>query len=114
MRPLDIPNPLPLAGRTSDDGFTDFERDADGRALFSIEAAGKSVEALFGPGFPVATMWFPAAPPGQTRDFICFEPSTTIIDGINLAHQGKYSGQQTIPAGETWTGSFWVRARGIE
>ncbi len=26
MRPLDIPNPLPLRGRTLDDGFTDLER----------------------------------------------------------------------------------------
>ena len=38
MRPLDIPNPLPLRGRTLDDGFTDLERDADGRAHFSIES----------------------------------------------------------------------------
>jgi aldose 1-epimerase len=113
MRPLDIPNPLPLRGRTLDDGFTDLERDAEGRAHFSIESAGKMVETLFGPEYPVATIWLPGAPPGQTRDFICFEPLTTIINGLNLAHEGKYSGLRTIPAGGTWTGSFWVRARGL-
>jgi aldose 1-epimerase len=114
MRPLDIPNPLPLKGRTLDDGFTDLERDADGRAHFSIEAGGKVVETLFGPSYPVATIWLPAAPAGQTREFICFEPLTTIISGVNLAHEGKYPGLQSVPAGGSWTGSFWVRARGID
>lgn len=113
MRPLDIPNPLPLEGRRLDDGFTDLERDADGRAHFSIEAGGKTVETLFGEHYPVATIWLPLAPPGQTREFICFEPLATIISGVNLAHEGKYPGLQTVAAGGTWTGSFWVRAGGI-
>jgi aldose 1-epimerase len=114
MRLLDIPNPLPLRGRTLDDGFTDLERDADGRAHFWIEAGGKVVETLFGPSFLVATIWLPKAPEGQTREFICFEPLTTIISGVNLAHEGKYSGLQTVAAGGSWTGSFWVRARGFD
>jgi len=108
MRPLDIPNPLPLGGRKLDDGFTDLERDTEGRAHFSIEAGGKIVETLFGPEYPVATIWLP-----EGREFICFEPLTTIISGVNLAHAGKYSGQKSIPAGGTWTGSFWIRSRGI-
>jgi aldose 1-epimerase len=113
MRTLDIPNPLPLRGRRLDDGFTDLERDAEGRAHFSIESAGKIVETLFGPKYPVATIWLPTAPGGQPREFICFEPLTTIISGVNLAHEGKYSGLQTVPSGGKWTGSFWVRASGI-
>jgi aldose 1-epimerase len=113
MRPLDIPNPLPLRGRTLDDGFTDLERDADGRAHFSIESGGKTVETLFGPKYRVATIWLPAPPPGETREFICFEPLAAIIDGVNLAAKGKYSELQTVPAGGTWTESFWVRASGI-
>jgi aldose 1-epimerase len=108
MRPLDIPNPLPLRGRELDDGFTDFERDADGRAHFSIEAGGKTVETLFGPGYPVVTIWLP-----KGREFLCFEPLTTIISGVNLAHEAKYSGQQTIPAGGSWTSSFWIHSNGI-
>ena len=113
MRPLDIPNPLPLRGRTLDDGFTDLERDADGRAAFSIESGGKKVETLLGPEYPVTTIWLPADRSGQAREFICFEPLTTIISGVNLAHEGKYSGLQTLPAGQKWIESFWVRASGI-
>jgi aldose 1-epimerase len=57
--------------------------------------------------------WEPAAPAGQTRDFICFEPMTAITSGVNLAHEGKYLGMQSVPAGGRWTESFWVRASGI-
>jgi hypothetical protein len=46
MRPLDIPNPQPLRGHTLDEGFTDLERDAEGRAHFSIESGGKMVDTL--------------------------------------------------------------------
>lgn len=113
MRALDVPNPLPLRGRTLDDGFTDLARDSQGRAHFSIEAGGKIVETLFGPKYPVATIWLPAPPAGQTREFICFEPLTTIISGVNLAHEGKYSGLQTLPSGAKWTESFWIRSSGI-
>jgi aldose 1-epimerase len=113
MRPLDLPNPFHLRGRTLDDGFTDLERDADGRAHFSIEAGGKTVETLFGPKYHVATIWLPAPPPGETREFICFEPLAAIISGVNLAQKGKYSELQTVPAGGKWTESFWIRSSGI-
>jgi len=113
MRPLDIPNPMPLRGQTLDDGFTDLERDADGRAHFSIESGGKTVEILFGPKYRVATIYLPPSPPGETREFVCFEPLAAIISGINLARQGKYSDLQTVPAGGKWTESFWIRASGF-
>jgi len=111
--PMDLPSPLPLKDRTLDDGFIDLDRDAEGRAHFSIEAAGRAVEAIFGPKYPVAIVWDPPAPPGQTRDFICFEPMTAVTAGVNLAHEGKYSGLQTVAPGASWTESFWVRASGI-
>jgi aldose 1-epimerase len=113
IRPLDISNPLPLRGRTLDDGFTDLERDADGRAHFSIEAQGKIVETLFGPKYHVATIYMPASPPDETRDFICFEPLAAIISGVNLVRQQRYSDLQILPAGQKWTESFWIRASGI-
>jgi aldose 1-epimerase len=113
MRPLDIPNPLPLRGQNLDDGFTGLDRDAGGRAHFSIEAGGMKVETLFGPKYEVATIWLPPSP-GLTREFICFEPLAAIIDGVNLARQGKYADLQTLPSGATWTESFWVRASGIK
>ena len=113
LKAMDLPSPLPLKGHTLDTGFTDLERDADGRAHFSIESAGKKVEAMFGPKYPAAVIWEPPAPQGQTRDFICFEPMTGITDAVNLNHAGKYSGLQSVPAGGQWTESFWVRASGI-
>jgi aldose 1-epimerase len=113
FKPMDLPSPLPLKGRTLDDGFTDLERDSAGRAHFSIAAAGRTVEAMFGPKYPVAVAWEPAPPPGQTRDFICFEPMTAITSGVNLAHEGKYGAMQSVPAGGRWTESFWVRASGM-
>ncbi|MEO8126762.1 MAG: aldose 1-epimerase [Bryobacteraceae bacterium] len=111
MRALDIPNPFLLKGQRLDDGFTDFERDAAGRAHFSIEAGGKTVETLFGPKFNIATIWLPSDRDGQPRPFICFEPLTTIISGVNLPD--KWTGLQTVPAGAKWTESFWIRSSGI-
>jgi aldose 1-epimerase len=105
MRPLDIPNPLPLRGVKLDDGFTDLARGPDGRANFSIEAGGKKVEIIFGPKFTVATMWIP-----EGREFLCIEPLATIINGVNLAHEGKYPDLQSVPGRAKWIESFWIRA----
>jgi aldose 1-epimerase len=113
MRPLDMPNPLPLRGQTLDDGFTDLKREADGRAHFSIESGGKTAEILFGPKYRVATIYLPPPLPGETGKFICFEPLTAIINGVNLARQGKYSDLQMLPAGGKWIESFWIRASGL-
>jgi hypothetical protein len=38
---------LLLKGQKLDDGFTDLERDADGRAHFTIEAGGKWTESIW-------------------------------------------------------------------
>ena len=127
MRPTGLPDPLPLRGpaltdaftsqdawRTGkpwsgfDDGFTDFERDADGRAHFWIEAGGKKVEAIFGPKYQVATIWLP-----PSQHYIAMESLTAIIDGLNLARQGKYPALQILHPGQKWTESFWIRASGI-
>jgi len=113
LRPMDVANPLSLKGQRLDDGFTDLERDREGRAVFSIEAAGKKVEVLFGPKFTVGTVWLPSGPNGQPREFICFEPLATIINGVNLAHEGKWSGLQTVGPGGKWIESFWIRGSGI-
>ena len=113
FKAMDLPNPLPLKDRTLDDGFTDLERDADGRARFSIESGEKQIEILFGPRYPVAVIWEPASPPGQKFDFICVEPMTGITNAINLNHAGKYPELQTVPANGKWTESFWIRGKGF-
>jgi len=112
-RAMDIPEKFPLRGRTLDDGFIDLQRDADGRAVFSIESGGKKVETMFGPKYPVAIVWEPNEPNGQPRPFICFEPMSGITSAVNLAHQGKYPDLQMIPPGGKWSESFWIRASGI-
>jgi len=113
LKPFDLPNPLPLKGHSLDTGFTDLDRDADGRAHFSIESGGMKVETLFGAKYPVAVVWEPPAPEGQTRDFICIEPMTGITSAVNLQHEGKYAALQTVAPGAKWSESFWVRSRGI-
>jgi len=112
-RAMDIPEKFPLRGRTLDDGFIDLQRDADGRAVFSIESGDKKVETMFGPKYPVAIVWEPNAHNGQPQPFICFEPMTGITSAVNLAHEGKYPDLQTIPPGGKWSESFWIRASGI-
>jgi aldose 1-epimerase len=113
MRPMDVPIPLALKGQRLDEGFTDLERDADGRAHFWIESGGKKVETLFGPKFTVGTVWLPSDRDGWPRKFICFEPLATIINGVNLAHDGKWNGLQTVAPGGQWIESFWVQSSGI-
>jgi aldose 1-epimerase len=108
FKPMDLPDPLPLKGRTLDNGFTDLVRDSDGRAAFSIESGGKKVEALFGRNYPAAVVWEPAG-----REFVCFEPMAGITDAVNLNHQDKYPGLQMVAPGAKWTESFWIRASGI-
>jgi len=113
FKATDLPNPLPLKGRTLDNGFTDLERDGEGRALFSIASGERRIELLFGPGYPVAVVWLPASPPGRAWDFICVEPMAGVTNAANLNHAGKYPELQTVPAGGEWSGSFWIRGEGF-
>jgi len=106
--PLNIPNPFPVKGQHLDTGFTDFERDANGLAHFSIEAGGKKVEELFGPKYPATIIYTP-----PDRQTVCFEPMTGITNAVNLYHEGKYPGLQILAPGAKWMESFWIRASGI-
>ncbi len=113
LKANDLPGQFSLKGHTLDDGFTDLVREADGRAHFSVESAGRKVEAMFGPKYPVAVIYAPNGPGGVARDFICFEPMVGITNALNLAHEGKYPELQSVPAGGKWTESFWIHASGI-
>ncbi len=113
LKAADLPNPLPLKGYTLDHGFTDLERNAEGRALFSIASGESRIELLFDPGYSVAVVWLPASPPGPAWDFICIEPMTGVTNAMNLNHAGKYPELQTVPAEGEWSGSFWIRAEGF-
>lgn len=108
LKPMALPDPLPLAGRQLDDVFTGLKRGDDGRAQFFVEGGAKKISVFYGPHYTVAVVY---APPG--RDYVCFEPMTGITDGFNLAHEGRYKELQSIPAGQTWTGSFWIEPSGF-
>jgi aldose 1-epimerase len=113
LKEKDLPEPMPLKGRTLDDGFTDLERDADGRAHFLIEAGGKKIKLAWGPKYPVAILWEPAMPGGRALDFICVEPMAGITNATNLNHAGKYPDLQTVSPGGIWMESFFIQAEGF-
>jgi aldose 1-epimerase len=107
-KPLEFPDPLPLAGVALDDVFGGLVRDASDRATFSVEGAHEKISVIYGPKYTVAVVY---APPG--RQFICFEPMSTVTDGFNLAHAGVYKELQSIPPAGVWRESFWIAPTGF-
>jgi aldose 1-epimerase len=108
LKPFTLPGRISLRDHQFDDGFTDLVRDAAGRAVFSVEGGDKRIEVSFGPRYTVGIVY---APPGQ--NYICFEPMTAVTNGVNLAHEGRYSELQTIAPGGQWQESFWVGTSGF-
>jgi aldose 1-epimerase len=102
--PFEQSGPFPLAGRQFDDVFGGLAAGQE----FWVEGDGRRISVRFGPGFPVAVIYAPT-----TRNVVCFEPMTGITNAFNLAHQGIYSGLQTVAAGATWMESFWIRTAGF-
>jgi aldose 1-epimerase len=108
LTPNTLPDQVSLKDHTFDDGFTDLVRGKDGRATFSVQAASKKIEVIYGPKYQVAVVY---APPAQ--NYVCFEPMAAITNGINLAHDGKYPELETVAPGASWRESFWVRFSGF-
>lgn len=108
LKPSNLPDWVSLKDHTFDDGYTDLTRESDGRAVFAVRAGAKKIEVLYGPRYQVAVIY---APPNQ--QYVCFEPMAAITNGANLAHDGKYRELETVPPGDTWEESFWVRASGF-
>jgi aldose 1-epimerase len=111
--PLQFSNTLPLRDRKLDNGVTDLERNASGRARFLIEAGDEKIEITFGPNYRVAVLWEPLPPHGPQSEFVGVEPMTAPTDAINLAHEGKYNDLQSVPASGSWVESFWIRPIGF-
>jgi aldose 1-epimerase len=101
--------PLKLETVTLDHVFGGLQRDAQGRAHFSVTGKKEKIEVIYGPKYNTAIVY---APKGR-GDFICFEPMTAITNAFNLAHQGLYKELSSLPAGETWEESFWVQPSGF-
>jgi aldose 1-epimerase len=113
QKPADLPDPLPLKDRRLDNGFTDLIRDDQGLAHFSIDSGSEKIEILFGPKYPVTVVWEPRPFPTPQDEFFCIEPMTGVTNAINLFHQGKHPELQTVPSGQTWTESFWIKPSGF-
>ena len=99
--------PLGLQGIALDDVYTDLSADAQGRTEFWVMGKQQKVSVIYGPKYPVAVVY---APPG--RNFICFEQMTGVTNVFNLAQQGKFP-LQSVPAGGSWSESFWIRPSGF-
>ncbi|HYZ86267.1 MAG TPA: aldose 1-epimerase, partial [Bryobacteraceae bacterium] len=70
---------------------------------FTVKGRKQEVRVVFGPKYPVAVVYAP-----KGREFICFEPMTGPTNAFNLAHEGKYSSLQKIPAGGKWTETYSI------
>ena len=108
LRRIALPNPaqISLRGRALDHVFGELPANA----TFSVAGKSQKIEVVYGPKYRVAVVY---APQGPNRDFICFEPMTGPTNAFNLAHRGIYREMQTIPAGQSWQESFWVRTSGF-
>jgi aldose 1-epimerase len=102
--PVKLEDPTPLSGRALDDVFGAVGSTDE----FWVEGNGARISVRFGEKYPVAVVYAP-----QTRNVICFEPMTGITDAFNLAHAGLYPGLQSVPAGQRWVESFWIRPTGF-
>lgn len=107
-KPMDLPDPFPLAGHTLDDGFTGLIRDNTGHADFWVKGKSQKITVSYGPKFPIAVSY---APPGKS--FICFEPMAAITNAFNLDHEGKWEGLQSVPPHGEWHETFEIRPSGF-
>ena len=108
-RLLPDPRAAALKDYRLDDVFSDLVRDAQGRAVMSMQGRAQRLEVTMGPNYRAVVVFAP----GPDRGFVCFEPMAGITNAMNAAHKGLYQELQTIPAGGTWEESFWVRATGF-
>lgn len=102
------PDPVSLQGIALDDVFDSLVRDPDGFARFRVQGVKESVTVEYGPKYAVAVVYAP-----KGRDFICFEPMTSITNAFNAAHDGWYKGLQHVAPGETWREVFRVVPAGF-
>jgi aldose 1-epimerase len=100
---------LKLEGVVLDNVFGGLQRDAQGRAHFSVQGNHEKIEVIYGPKFNTAVVY---APKGRGQ-FICFEPMAAITNSFNLAHQGIYKELSSLPPDQTWEESFWIQPSGF-
>lgn len=114
-RRLANPRSVALKGLTLDDGFSDLERDAQGRAVVTLKGERQQVDVVLGPKFTVVLVYLPQVPAAgaSTRGSVAIEPMAGVTNSMNLAHKGLYKELQSVPPGGSWEESFWIRPRGF-
>ena len=119
-----LPGPrVGLRDYSLDEVFTDLVRDGEGRSTMTVWGKAQRLDVVLGPRYRTVVVWAPnpsgkgrggqGDSPAAERNFICFEPMAALANGLNMAHRGQYKELQSIPPGETWRESFWVRPSGF-
>ena len=93
--------------------FGDLVRDGSGRATMSVKGRQQRLDVTVGPNYRAMVIYAPKGTAAASNAFICFEPMTGITDALNLAQKGLYKELQSIPPGQTWQESFWIRPSGF-
>ena len=110
------PGRIPLKNYDLDHVFGELVRDVEGRASMRVKGKSQQLDVLFGSKYNTVVVFSPkprAGAPGQSANFICFEPMAGITNAMNLAHRGLYHELQTIAPGQVWQESFWIRPAGL-
>jgi len=91
-----------------DDGFSQFERDAQGLGQVVIQGKTRQIEVQYGKGFDFAIVYAPL-----NKTLICAEPQTGPTDAFNLQHQGKFKNLIVLAPEKTFEASFWIAPTGF-
>ncbi len=102
------PRSVPLKDYNLDDVFSDLRRDRGQRATAFVRGRSQQIDIVVDDRYRALVVFAPAG-----RDFICIEPMAAITNAMNLAHRGVYKELQTLPPGQTWEASFWVKPHGF-
>jgi aldose 1-epimerase len=110
------PAAVQLAPIELDDVFSDLIRDPNGEATMSVRGRTQRLDVVFGANYRAVVIYAPKPAAGQdaaARNFVCIEPVTAIINGLNLAHKGFYKELQSIAPGGSWQERFRIRPSGF-
>lgn len=102
-KPMDLPNPYPLAGHALDNVFTGLTG-----GEWAVEGKRQKIAVKFGPKYPVAVVYAP-----KNGSFICFEPMASETNAFNMTQAGKDAKLQTIAPGAKWSESFFITPTGF-
>ncbi len=97
-----------LGGTFIDDGFSGFERDAQGLGHIWVKGKTQMIDVAYGREFDYAIVYAPL-----DNTLFCIEPQTGPTNAFNLAHEGKFKGLIVLEPGKIFTASFWITPIGF-